>query len=86
VAAELVRVLEKEIGVGVQRRSKLRAVSGVGLGRDCQRQVGAADSCRLAEIFHLGICWGALMKTTLRKITARVLTATLARDVADAPT
>lgn len=60
MAAELVHGLEKEISVRVQRRSKLRTIFGVGLERDCQRQVGAADSSGLAEIFHLGICWGSL--------------------------
>lgn len=86
VAAELVHGLEKEISARVQRRSKLRAVFGVGLERDCQRQVRVANSSGLVEIFHLGICWGALMKSTLRKITSRALTATLTRDVADALT
>lgn len=83
VVAELVHGLEKEIRV--QRRNKLRAIFGVGLERDCQRQVGAVDSSGLAEIFHLDICWGTLMNSTLRKITTRALTATLARAIADVP-
>lgn len=58
VVAELVHGLEKEISDRVQRRSKLRAIFGVGLERDCQRQMRAADSSAFAEIFHPDICWG----------------------------
>lgn len=61
MAVELVHGLEKEIILRVQRRSKLRAIFGAWLERDCHRQVGAADNSGLTEAFHLGICWGALM-------------------------
>lgn len=39
VAAELVHGLEKKSSVKVHKKSKLRAIYGVGLERDCQRQV-----------------------------------------------
>lgn len=84
VAAELVHGLEKKSSVKVHKKSKLRAIYGVGLERDCQRQVWDADSSRLAEIFHLGICWGALMK--FRSIITWALSVTLATDLADVPT
>lgn len=84
VATELVHGLENKNSVKIHRKSKLRAIYGVGLQRDCQREIWDADNSRLAEIFHLGICWGTLMK--LRRIITWTLPGTLATDSADVPT
>lgn len=84
VAVELVHSLEKKNSVKIHRKSKLRAIYGVRLQRDCQREILDADSSRLAETFHLGICWGTFMK--FRRIIPWTLSVTLAPDLADVPT